>query len=515
MKKTFKTISIYFGVLLLTLIATVIFCAGFLFFYRDGNIFGIQYIKLDQRIIAKQSADMSGVENIEINCKDFDVAVKINSNVENVIGAMRNKVFGYANKNKAQTKFVLEYNDVSKTATFTATEPSGWLNKSDAYIEIAIPKSLADRGLNLYVKTSKADVSIGGSEDCAYGTVGIKTSKGDAKIKNAIIINKLDLNIGSGTVVVGESCGTTDMIGANLKVGSGTIDLTEIDTNKFYLGTVEVIKNVKGKINILQAKEVVTNGNINGGGKVQIKEVGFVDFISLDTHVYINKITENTMSRIKLTGNGKVVVNQVVCDLEVNANDGSVKINEAFGTLALSTDHGDIAVGKTLKLVSAATVYGNIKIGFSDSALDYADTSINDSNKNRAVVATTKNGHIIVEGLQNGHINATGSGRISLSYNKVVGTNEINGKLGNVSIVVPNPSSNTSNEYAFNLRVKSDVNADIKVGVAGSIGRVDFSESGVHEFTNIYNSTTSTSNSLYVESSTGSIKVRSLDLVNY
>ena len=140
---------------------------------------------------------------------------------------------------------------------------------------------------------------------------------------------------------------------------------------------------------------------------------------------------------------------------------------------------------------------------------------MNDANKNRAVIATTKNGHIIVKGLQNGHITATNSGRISLHYDRVVGDNEINGNLGTVKIVVPNPLSNSSNECAFNLRVDSDVNADIKVGVAGSIGRVDFSESGIHEFTNIYNSGSSTTNNLSVSSLTGPIKIRSLDLINY
>jgi len=499
----------------LALLATVIFCAGFLFFYRDGNIFGIQYINMNQRIFAKETSDMSGVENIEINCKDFDVIVRVNPNVDNVIGAMRNKVFGYTKKSKAQAKFVLQYNEVTKTAVFTATEPSGWLNKSDAYIEIAIPETLADSGLNLEFNTSKADVTIGGENDWNCGKLNIKSSKGDTKIKNTTINGELNFDIGSGSISVASNCATEAEIDAKLKVGSGTIDLTKIDESKFKLNIVEIVKNSRGEINILKTKQVVTDGNINGGGKVKVKEVEFIDFTSLDTSVYVGKILGNVKARIKLTGNGKVVINQTICDLEVNAGNGSVKINEAFETLALSTEHGDISVLKTIKLVSAATVYGNIEINFADSALDYVDTSINNSNKNRAVIATTKNGHIMITGLQNGHITATGNGRISLNYNKVVGDNEINGKLGEVNIIVPNPSSNTSNECAFNLTIESEVATDIKVGAAGSIGRVDFSESGVHEFTNIYNSTGSTSNNLSIKSSTGPIKIRSLDLVNY
>ena len=516
MKKIFKTITIYLGVLLLAGVATTIFCAGFLFFYRDGNIFGIQYIKTDKIIYARESADMANLERIEINSKNYDVAVKVNPNVDNLIGAMRNKVFGYAIKSKAQAKFTLEYNEVTRTATFNTVEPKGWLNKSDAYIEIAIPQDFAENVIDLVISTNKGDITVGGSNSWDIGKINVKSSKGDASFKNIIINETLTLSPGSGCFSVANSCSTaTGGINARLSVGSGTIDLTKFDTEKFKLNTVEIVKNSRGEINILQAKELVSNGNINGGGKIQVKEIGFVDFTSLDTNVYINSIVNNATSRIKLTGTGKAIINRALCSLEITADDGDIKVGSATGTLALSTRHGDIKVVEALKLVSAVTIYGNIDISFGESALDYADTTINDGNKNRAVIATTKNGHIIVKGLQNGTITATESGRISLSYDRVVGDNVIVGSLGAVNIVVPNPETNESNECAFNLKVNSGVSADIKVGAAGSIGRVDFSESGIHEFTNIYNNASSTTNNLNIESSTGPIKIRSLDLVKY
>ena len=107
MKKAFKTIFIYFGVLLLALIATIIFCLGFLFFYRDGNIFGVKYVKINQVIYAHESADMSNLQNIEIRSSAYDVNVKLYSNMDQLAGAMRNKIFGYTHKSKAQAKFEL------------------------------------------------------------------------------------------------------------------------------------------------------------------------------------------------------------------------------------------------------------------------------------------------------------------------------------------------------------------------------------------------------------------------
>ncbi len=515
MKKVFKLTTIYLSVILLALVATVIFCAGFLFFYRDGNIFGIQYIKKNEILFARESADMSNLQNIEIESGDFDVIVRVNSAQSNLIGAMCNKAFGYAIKSKAQPKFELEYNEATRTAEFSSVEPKGWLNKKDCYIEIAVPEDLSEKNINLKIKTNKGDIKIGGGLDWQVGTINIESKKGDGKVKNLTIAGDMVLKAGSGCFTIAETCESVGEIDAQLSVGSGTLDLTKIDSEKLKLDIARVVKNSRGQINILKTKELITNENINGGGKVQVVEVGFVDFASLDTNIYIKTITNPEASRIKITGNGKVFVNQVMGGLEVDANDGDIKINSAFGTLALSASRGDIEVVEALKLVSATTTYGNIEITFGDAALDYADTSVNDSNKNRAVIATTKNGHIIVQGLQNGVITATDSGRISLSYDRIVGDNQVVGKLGTVNIIVPHPATNSSNECAFNLKVHSEVSADIKVGVAGSIGRVDFSESGIHEFKNIYNSTSSTLNNLSVKTSTGPIKIRSLDLIKY
>ena len=162
------------------------------------------------------------------------------------------------------------------------------------------------------------------------------------------------------------------------------------------------------------------------------------------------------------------------------------------------------------KSISAITSYGNIEINFNESAFSYAM----DSNS-RTAFATTKNGHIIINGLENGNIKATGNGRISLNYNKVLGDNEVSSQYGIINIVVPNPTdTSNANEYAFNLQVDSSINSDIKVGVVGSLG-VDFNGSGLKEFKNIYNSESSTVNNLRVLAAHNMIKIRSRDLTNY
>ena len=123
MKKAFKIFFIYLGVLLLALLATVVFCAAFLFFYREGNIFGVQYIKQNQILYATEDEDMTNLETIVVNSDVFDVYIRVNPSVNSLTGAMKSKVFGYTTKTKAHTSFSLEYNEKTKTAVFDSVEP--------------------------------------------------------------------------------------------------------------------------------------------------------------------------------------------------------------------------------------------------------------------------------------------------------------------------------------------------------------------------------------------------------
>lgn len=503
--------------------ATVIFCAGFLFFYREGNIFGIQYISRDNVLYARSSGvEISDIETIKVDSYKYDVYIKVNPSVSTVVGAMRNKVFGYAKMSSAVFDFKVQYEKGSKTLIFDSVQPRGWLNSKDSYIEIAIPESLKDTNINITSTTSKADVNIGGDKVLNIASLDVTTKSGDVVIKNVNIANKIKADIGSGIMYIDEKCATTDDIDCILSVGSGTINFTKFNVDNFVLGTTEIKKNAKGKIGILKTSELITVGNINGGGLVQVGEVSRVDFESKDTDVAIDCINGEvtdalSTSRIVSTGLGDVKINSAKCNLEIDAHNGNIYLNTCLGVVNLITNQGDIRMDNAFKMVSASTAYGNININYSDAAPDYMDSDINDSNKNRAVVATTKNGHISISGLQNGYIEAQNKGRISLKYDKVVGTNKISANIGAVNIVVPNPAlEDPANIYAFNLSVASEVNSDIKVGVVGSIGNiVDYNGRGSNTFTNIYNNAFSTNNNLEVSSVTGKIKIRSADLVGY
>ena len=130
MKKTFKVIFIYLGVLILALLATIVFYGGFLFFYRDGNIFGFSYVNSKQIIYAEVEEGLTNLDYIEVESGSYDVIVRVNDNVDKLSGAMRNEIFGYVYKRGAQASFDAKYNSDTNTVKFVAKESKGWINKS-------------------------------------------------------------------------------------------------------------------------------------------------------------------------------------------------------------------------------------------------------------------------------------------------------------------------------------------------------------------------------------------------
>ncbi len=515
MKKAFKLFFIYSGVLLLAFVATVVFCATFLFFYRDGNIFGFRYINTNEVIYAVEQDDMSSLNTIEINAQDFPVKVSVRPGIDQLQGAMRNKVFGYTRKSVAQTKFELEYNQATNKAIFNVIdEPAGWLNKKSAVVQIVLPVDMAKKGIDLKVNSRKGDITLYCEEnikDFNINNLTISSSKGDVDIYGVTVLSSVNFNVGKGDVVVHENAKTTKEITANLSVGTGKINLaTKLDLDKFVLGVVNISKIGQGTIAIAECNEVNSVGNIDGGGDLVVSKAEFIDFTSKDTDVKVGEITGNNHSRIRMLGLGDVSVNLSKCPLTIEGYNGDIYVKSCTGKMILSANQGDIRVSNALAYIDVNSLYGKINIDF-----DITANSYDSSNQHRAVQATTKNGTIIINGLEKGAVTATGKGRISLSYNRIEEDNFIEAKSGAVYIVVPHSSSNASNSNAFNLKIETEVNSDIKVGVAGSIGKVDSNQSGSFTYSNIYNSANSTNNNLNVVSTTGIIKIRSTDLIKY
>lgn len=497
---------VYLGVIVLALLATIIFCMAFLFFYRDGNVFGIKYISTKEMIYAYSDEDLSGAETIKIVSGDYPVELRVSASLDEIAGAMSNRVFGYAHQSNIQASFSVEYDSATKTVVFSGTEPEGWLNKSGSNIQVAIPEKDINKGYNIIIETKKGNININNEDLFTLGKIKINSTKGDVNFENISFSGDVITNIGSGNLNVDTSCETVDDINWTVGVDSGDINLAEINSEKFFLNSLKITKNTKGRIYVLKAESVSTDGILDSGGRLYIREVSYLDLAMKDTYIKINKIVGTVQSRIRVSGNGDVEIDSVGNSvLLIEGYNGDVNIASAIGAMSISTNQGAINIADAVMEINAITNYGDINIKFNENAWNYTEGA---DIKSRFVTAITDNGHINIDGLQRGVITANDKGRITLNYNKVVGDNVIKANSGAVNIVIPAAPINAGSDWAVSLKLNTEVNADVEAGV------VKWHGYGNAEFTNIYNETSvSTSNILNVTASTGIVNIRSEDLI--
>lgn len=497
MRKIIKRVFLYFGVASMSLFATVVLCAGFLFFYRDGNIFGFQYVSIKETIHAKTDKNMSATEKIEVNGNNFEIKVRASGDVKELSGSMVCNVSGYTRTSKSKASFTIDYNSGERKVVFTAIEPTGWLSKKNSYILIMIPTEMAKKNCQICIKSNKADITLGGGETLSVGEVVIRSGKGDFIATNVKFNENITLDVGKGDFAIDEGCISSKLIDVHLSVGSGRVGLMRLN-EKFEIDRCVVDKITRGEIYLLKAVELYSAGDVKGGGKIVVGQVGSVNFASEDTDISIDEIANKVQSNIRISGMGDVKISTCRGDLKVDGCDGNIVLENSYGATVLTAKQGDISLPSATLYVSASTDYGNINITFGSGAGEYSSA---DTNASRKVFANTLNGHITVKGLQNGRISASGKGRIDLEYDKVLGVNEIIGGNGNINIVVPSGRP-------FNLTVlKTEVNCDIMVGVvnkSSAVAEGGWTENGIYG---------SSMNDLKVQSGKGVIKIRSKDLI--
>ena len=509
MKKKLKVIFIYLGVALLSILMTVAICAAFLFFYRDGSIFGIKYIKNDEVLSVKTSDIAVGnINGVSIKSEGFDIKLGVNPYNDEVQGAMVNKTFGYTHKSKARAGFSAKYDEGTGTIIFDVVEPSGWISKKNCYIAIIIPESLIDNGIDINVSSQKGDILIGGNKKMFFGQVDVASTKGEIELTNIDMSKNFNINLGSGLLYVDDKCSANN-INVNIKLGSGKINLTRIDNFEIKTLRVEEIKS--GKIGVLKAWEVVTAGSINGGGQIEVGQVVELEILTLDTDIKIGTVGELgsekvLTSRIDIKGNGSVEVMRSHSGLVITGHNGDVKVGTATGTVTVSTNQGDIDISDAYGNVSVDTQYGNANIQFGEDAPEY-------SAGGRTLIAGTKNGHIIARGIQNASVTIREKGRATLDYDLVRGLNIITAnQIGSINIVVPYKHDEES--IALDLVVVSEIVPDVEVGAVSS-DQVELIEGEYSlEVDDIYGSNIENAK-LQVKSATGNIKIRSKDMIDF
>ena len=418
MKGIIKKVVLYLGVAFLAFIATVVLCAGFLFFYRDGNIFGFKYIK-EKEILYAYADEYWDIEKINIVGKDFPINIQISSNVEVVAGALRNNVYGYTRTSYAPASFDMAYDEHEKMITFDVTEPKGWLARNGSTVEIVLPENYVDKAPQIIATSNKGKITVGNDTKMSVSNLELSSSKGDIKFGRVLLSGDLTVDIGSGEAFIDKSVASEENIDCYIKVGSGALGINNIE-DSLKIDSINILKNRVGEIYFKTAQRLL--GDIDGGGIIKCDKVETVDFKSRDTDVEIGTISGVLKSRIQISGRGKVEVGEASALLEVEGCDGSVNIKSALNELVVATNNGNVTIAQASRLVSATTDEGDVKIKFSQGVGDYTEGVLNV----RCVHVATKNGNVVVDGLQNGTVTVDGKGRVSLNYNRVVGKSNIN-----------------------------------------------------------------------------------------
>lgn len=501
MKDILKKVVLYLGIAILAFIAIIVLCAGFLFFYRDGNIFGFKYISKNEIIYAyADGVDKSSIDTIKINGGDFPINISTNGVVEVISGAMRNKVFGYTRASYASASFKMSYDAELKMITFDIVEPSGWLAKNNSVIEIVFPENYVDKEMQLIISSNKSDINIGGDKELSISDLEITSNKGDVKIFNVSLMGDTIINVGSGDFIIDKT--SNGEIDCFISLESGRVGIDNLDGG-VTVNNLTILKNKVGEVYCKKASKILTTENIDGGGVLRCDEASFIDFKSKDTDLKIANIVGVDESRIDITGHGAVDIRKATCMLTINGNDGDINLGDIYNKVVLANGQGNITISGASYLVSANTIRGNIKIKFAQSTGDY----IEGVSELRCAQIATKDGNIVVDDLQMCDILIDGKGSALLNYNKVVGESTISGGAGSVNIVVPTAPKDDNSNYNVNIILAQNLNVYLKVGVVYYEGWTE----SVKEFYNIYGNEGSGNNTINIQSGSGLISVKNAD----
>ena len=411
MKKVWK----YIIISLLLLLGLCCIGILYLFFIPNSTLFHITYVNHNKKYhSAYYQADE--VSHISLNSRKYNVNV-LSSEEDTIYVELYCNSFGFVltkNENPEISSFLRD-----QVLTFNIKETYGFAIHNESYVNLYLPKS---KTFNLELTNEKAETKIK-SSDVHINNLSYKTNKGDFKFVAGTIDGTLLLNLNKSHFE----------ISPNVQTNSNNVEL-KLTTGRFksnnILGNVEIKENKRGVISINECYNLRAI-TATSGGQIYINKTSFVNVVSSDTIINIDTVEH--VADITLTKSGSITINNLQDNSFLATTDGKIVVNNAASSLVLSSTHGNILVKSAKDKVNVSTQYGTAEIYFSEDAT------------NRTLYAKIHDGKLIANGVESvgsadidssQGINITGNGRINLTMKNVLGTNKINGKNGNIFIIV-------------------------------------------------------------------------------
>lgn len=478
MKKVLKYVTISL------LLMLGICCVGilFLFFVPGSSLFNITYINHHSTINSEKYA-LSDVSKIQINARAYEISI-LNTDEDEIYAKARSNAFGFTTVKNSH--FSMSASLDNSILTFNVNEPHGLSASNSSYIEIYIP---ADTSIDLSISNQSSKTNINAT-NLTIKNFKYTTTKGDLKITNATLSNKLTLNLGKSDCEIKEAVVTNNNdVDLSLTTGS-------FKTHYSMLGDINILSNNRGVIELNKCSDIRENQK-SAGGRIVVQSADHINITAGDTIVNINEVKIDAV--IDLTATGSVNINNLSKSSTIKTNSGNIYINNAYSSLILSSQSGNIQVDNATLIVSVTVNYGEANIKFHEQAKSYAE-----NNRSRVLNATVYNGKLTASGVEHiGDANSTegvkitGTGRVFINMKKVLGKNTVLANNGSASIVI-------SKNASYTLKT-STTNGNVRVNLTQISEYNGYTTKT--ERTTYVNSTSASSNSFEVKSTNGNILV--------
>ena len=425
-----------------------LFCVGvlYLFFIPNSSLFNVTYINHHKKYNSNLYT-ASEINHVVVNSRSYDVFVETTDKDEIKL-EIDSRSFGFVLTKNEQLDFTATVKD--KVLTFDIKEPYGAAVKNNSSITLKLSST---RSVDLTLNNTSATTTIS-SDKVLINNLNYSSKSGEMNFEKATINGKMNLNINKGKFTISKDVVTSknDM---TLKLTSGRIYAKET-----VLGDVEILKNNRGIITLNECERLTQNAP-TAGGVIKINKASYMNFLTGDTKITVNEISQGADIEIKKSGSIKIGTLKSISI--ITTKSGNITIDNAESNLTAHSDTGNITVKKATTIVSTKTNYGQISVTFGDEVKSYSESA--DGFFYRVLNAEIKNGKLTAKGVdhlgivsENEGIKVTGNGRINLTMNDVLGGNEVLGKNGSVNIVV-----NKDSKYA--LMTKSE-SGNVRVNLA-------------------------------------------------
>lgn len=375
--KALKGLMIYVGIVLGSVLGLALILLCIMYFVPTFRIAGIGFVH-DKQNIEEEVIDISqysGYKDIVVNLSTNKIGVKVVPVEDDQFTYnMKLGVFGL-------TSEIVEYK-VIKSITcengvlqlfLNVTEPNGWVSIGNSCLTLNVP---SNKVVGIVASTKSGEITIGDTEtSISINDLNVTTTRGDLSL----------VNLGKGTEE--KSLTLNNM---SLSTGSGTFDLSEIDTvtvlntiklmsdnGRFIFDKLYASVNITGNGVTIEAEQISCGEKgfsfIANNGIFRIKKLSSPD--GAENTIIAENISEFSIDDITgktgiVTTYGDIAIDQIRDYTIIENENGDVSVNTANNTIIITTKFGDINVNSYYAIGKFTSQKGGIYV---NSRGDFAD----------------------------------------------------------------------------------------------------------------------------------------------